>query len=259
MASMGLKYMAWAKQATEPTDAIPTYSAGLVLGKMVSANLAIENNEGELYADDMLSEYVNEFKSAELTAEVDNITLTNQATLYGATYASDEFKASSADTPPFGGVGGYQSLMVSGTRKYRAWFFPKVRATLPDWDGTTRGDSITFGTQPIQMKVMAPAYGPWYYLKEFTTEAAAKAYIDSKLSVATWHTIEVQVQGAGAGEGGTPDGVTYVANATAFVLTIAGTATKLYDNGVDVTASIAAGAYTLASVTAAHKLALIFS
>lgn len=259
MASMGLKYLAWAAQASEPANAVPTYSAGKVIGKMVSANLAIESNEGELYADDMLAEYINEFKSAEFTAEVNNIPLADQATLYGATYASDEFKATYTDAPPFGAIGGIQVLLVNNVRKYRAWFFPKVRASLPDWDATTRGDSISFGTQPIKMKVLSPAYGPWYYLKEFTTEAAAQAYIDSKLGVATWYAIDVQVQNAGAGEAATPMGVTYVANAGTFALTITGTATALYDNGVDSVASIAAGVYTLSNVTAAHSIAVIFS
>ena len=255
---MGLKYLAWAQQATEPTNAVPTYSAGKVIGKMVSANLAIENNEGELYADDMLAEYISEFKSAEFTAEVDNIPLADQATIYGAAYVGDEFKASKDDTPPFGAIGGYQVLMVGGVRKYRAWFFPKVKATMPDWDGTTRGDSITFGTQPIQMKVMAPAYGPWYYLKEFTTEAAAKAYVDTKLGVATWYNIDVQVQGAGAGESATPVGITAVAASGTFELAVAGTVTALYDNGVESKASIAGGKYTLSSVSAAHTIAVIF-
>lgn len=259
MASMGLKYLAWAAQASEPTNAVPTYSAGKVIGKMVSANLAIENNEGELYADDMLAEYINEFKSAEFTAEVNNIPLADQATLYGATYASDEFKATYTDTAPFGGIGGIQVLLVSGVRKYRAWFFPKVRATLPDWDGATRGDSISFGTQPIKMKVLSPTYGPWYYLKEFTTEAAAQAYIDGKLGVATWYAIDVQVQNAGSGESATPMGVTYVASAGTFTLAVAGTPAALYDNGVDSKASIADGAYVLSNVTAAHSIAVIFS
>ena len=258
MASMGLKYMAWAKQATEPSNAVPTYEAGKVIGKMVSANLAIESNEGELYADDMLAEYINEFKSAEFTAEVNNIPLADQATLYGATYASDEFKATYTDTPPFGAIGGIQILLVGGVRKFRAWFFPKVRATMPDWDATTRGDSISFGTQPIQMKVMTPAYGPWYYLKEFTTEAAAQAYVDSKLGVAVWHEIDVQVQGADEGEGATPVGMSAVANAGTFELAISGTPTALYDNGADSKASIAVGKYTLTNVTAAHTIAVIF-
>lgn len=258
MASMGLKYLAWAKQATEPAEAVPTYNAGKVIGRMVSANLAIQSAEGEVYADDMLSEFISEFSSADFTAEVDNIPLEDQATLYGATYASDEFKATYTDAPPFGGIGGIQILMVRGVRKYRAWFFPKARASMPDWDATTRGDSISFGTQPIKMKIMTPAYGPWYYLKEFTTEAAAQAYVDTKLGVATWHSIDIQVNGASANEGASPVGANAVADAGTFVLNIAGTATALYDNGVDEKASIAAGKYTLSNVTADHTIAVIF-
>jgi len=68
----------------------------------------------------------------------------------------------------------------------------------------------------------------------------------------------VQVNGAGAGEAATPAGVTAVASEGAFELTITGTATALYDNGTDSIASVSAGKYTLASVTANHKIAVIF-
>jgi hypothetical protein len=258
MASMGLKYVAWAQMATEPTSSIPTYGSGLVVGKAVSSNLAITNAEGELYANDSLAEYVSEFASAALTMEVDNITLANQATLYGATYSSDEFQAEATDTAPYGGIGGYQVLIINNVKKYRAWFFPKAKAAIPDWGGTTKGSAISFGTQPMKLRVMKPNYGPWYYLKEFTTEAAAQAYIDSKLSVATWYEIDVQVNGAGVGEAGSPMGVTYVASAGSFTLTVTGTATALYDNGVESKDSIANGAYALSNVTANHKIALIF-
>lgn len=258
MATMGLKYVAWAKQLTDTTTAVPTFDTGFVLGKAVSVNLAITNSEGELYADDMLAEHVKEFSSAALTLEVDNITLANQGTLYGATYASDELKFGATDNAPYGGIGGYQILMVNNVRKYRAWFFPKAKASVPDWSGATKNNSISFGTQPISMKIMAPNYGPWYYVKEFTTEAAAQAYIDTKLGVATWHEINVQVNGAGEGEGASPVGNTPVANAGSFELVITGTATALYDNGTDNVASIAAGKYTLSNVTAAHNIAVIF-
>lgn len=258
MASMGLKYLAWGKMAAEPTNAIPTYNPGKVIGKMVSANLSIQWADGELYADDMLSEYISEFASGDLTMEVDNIALADQATLYGATYDADEFQAVYSDTPPFGGIGGVQVLMVNGARKYRAWFFPKVRASMPDWDATTRPDSISFGTQPLNMKVLTPLYGPWYYVKEFTTESAAKAYIDTKLGVTTWHEINVQVQGAGVGDEATPVGISAVENEGEFVLNIAGSPTALYDNGVDEKASISAGKYTLASVEEPHNICVIF-
>ena len=187
MAKLGLKYMAWAEIDTEGDNAIPTYKSATacVLGRMVSINVAIRNSEGELYADDMLAEYASEFSSADLTADVDNITLENQAKLYGSSYdSSGEFKANAGDTAPYGGVGGYQTLQVGGVKKYRAWFYPKAKASMPDFDGTTKGNSISFGTQPIKMKIASPKYGPWYYAKEFTTESDAKAYVNAKVGIA---------------------------------------------------------------------------
>lgn len=185
MAALGLKYLAWAEMATEPEAAIPTYSGGKVLGKMISMNATVNNSEGELYADDMLAEYASEFTGADLSIEVDNIELEDQAKVLGGTYTEDgEYQAAAGDTAPYGGVGGYQVLMVKGVRKFRCWFYPKAKASQPDIDATTKGGSISFGSQPIKMKVTSPAYGPWYYAKEFATEPEAKAYIDEKLGIA---------------------------------------------------------------------------
>ncbi len=255
MASMGLKYLAWAKMATEPAAAVPTYDAGVVLGKAVSTGLTVTNAEGELYADDLLAEYVSEFSSAALTAEADNVTLENQAKLYGAAYADGEIKFSSEDTAPYGGIGGYQVIMVGGVKKFRAWFFPKGRASIPDWAGATKGSSISFGTQPIRIKVMAPNYGPWYYVKEFDSESAAKAYIDAKLGVATWYTVEVQRQGSGTVS---PIGKTSVAAGGSLVINVSGSPTKLYDNGTDKTSSIASNKYTISTISADHAVAVIY-
>ena len=256
MASIGLRYVAWAPMATEPDSAIPTYNTGVVLGRAVSANLSVSNSEAELYADDMLAEYVAEFSSAQLTMEVDNISLQNQASIYGATYSDSEIQFSSSDTAPYGGVGGYQVLMVRGVKKYRAWFFPKAKASIPDWTGTTRGSSISFGTQPIDMRVASPSYGPWYYVKEFDNESAAKAYVDGKLSVATVFTVEVMVSGTGTVS---PLGVTAVASGENFVIDVSGSPTKLFDNGTDSTASISSHKYPIASIAADHKVAVIYS
>lgn len=258
MAKIGFKYLAWGEMATEPAASIPTYSAGKVIGKAVSSGLAITNAEGKLYADNTIAENISEFSSAMLTMEVDNISLENQADLYGATYADNEIQFGATDNAPYGGVGGVQVLSVGNVRKYRAWFFPKVRAIVADESDNTKTNSISFGTQPLKLDIQPPTYGPWRYVKEFTTEAAAQAYVDTKLGVAVWHAIDVQVNGAGAGEGATPLGTTYVAAAGEFVLTIAGTVTALYDNGVESKASIVAGVYTLSNVAAAHKIAVIF-
>ncbi len=259
MATMGLKYMAWAKMLEEPKNAVPTYNPGLVLGKSVSTNMTITNAEGELYADDMLAEYASEFSSAQLTAEVDNIELPNQAKIYGATFDDEnglQFNAS--DNAPYGGIGGYQVVSVNNERRYRAWFFPKAKAAIPDWTGATKGSSISFGTQPMNLKIMAPNYGPWYYVKEFTTEAAAQAFIDEKLNVANWLTASIQVQNATGTKGAMPNGTVYVAEGGTLEIEISGTPTVLYDNGVDRTASISDGKYTLAAMTQNHTIAIIF-
>lgn len=258
MAKIGFKYLAWGKMATEPADAVPTYETGKVLGKAVSSSLAITNAEGKLYADNTVAENISEFTSAMLTAEVDNIGLEDQATLYGATYSDNEIQFGATDNAPYGGVGGVQVLSVGNTRKYRAWFFPKAKALVPDETDNTKTNSISFGTQPLNLDIQPPAFGAWRYVKEFATEAAAKAYVDTKLGVAVWHAVNVQVNGATTGEAATPVGVTYVAAAGSFELTITGTATALYDNGVDLVASISAGKYTLSNVTAAHEIAVIF-
>lgn len=260
MAQIGLKYMAWAEMLDEPIDAVPTYHPGIVLGRMVSTNLSITNAEGEMYADDQLAEYISEFSSAQWEAQVDNIELYNQAKVYGAKYTEDgELQNFAGDVAPYGGIGGYQQVMVRNVKKYRAWFFPKGKASIPDESAATRGNSISFGTQPIKMRIASPDYGPWKYTKEFTTEAAAKAYVDTKLNVKKWHWASVQVQGAdGVTKAATPAGYTQVEEGGEFVLAITGTPTALYDNGVEKSADIADGKYTLAAVDADHTIAVIY-
>lgn len=259
MAKMGMKYYVWAKMKTEPNNARPTYFAGKVMGKMVSVNVTISNSEGELYADDMLAEYVSEFASGEMTTEVDNIALEDQAEMYGAEYTEDEeLNHYGDDTPPYGAIGGLQVLMVGGVRKFRVWIYWKGKAIMPDFDGTTKGSSISFGTEPLKSKIMLPNFGPWYTAKEFTTEDAARAYLYTKLNVAEYHSIEVQVQGADSGEGVSPAGTIMVADGENLELAITGTATALYDNGTDSVSSVSDGKYTLSAVTADHKIAVIF-
>jgi nitrous oxide reductase accessory protein NosL len=258
MATMGLKYLAWAKLATEPDDAAPTYDAGIVIGKAVSTSLSVKNSEGKLYADDALAEYVSEFSSADFSAEADNISLENQGKLYGVTYTDSELQFAGEDTAPYGAWGGYQVLSVQGVRKYRAHVYYKGKASIPDWSGATKGESISLGTEPIKATMMQPKYGPWRTIKEFSTESAAKAYVDAKLGVATWYAINVQVQGAEGTEAASPVGTTSAANGGTFELAITGTVTKLYDNGTDVTANVSGGKYTLTDVAAAHNIAVIF-
>lgn len=257
MARIGFKYFCVAKMKTEPMNAEPTYEAGKQLGKAVSSNLSITNSEGELWADDQIAESMSEFASGTFTAEVDNIALADQAYMYGAKYVDGELQQSSEDNAPYMGVGGVQVILLNNVRKFRAWVLSKVKSKVPDEDNNTKTASVSFGTQPISCTVLQPNYGPWRRMKEFTTEAAAKAYVDTLLNVAAWHAIEVQAQGTGPNKSVDYTGG-YAADKSAFELTITGTPTKVYDNGQDVTSSLSGGKYTLASVEDDHKIAVIF-
>lgn len=184
MAQLGLKYLAWAKVATENDNADPVYEGGKEVGKIVSLNVTVSNSEGKLYANDQLAEYASEFSEGDLTAETDNISLEDQAAMLGATYDEENgYVGAAGDTAPYGGIGGYQVLMVKGKKHYRAWVYPKVKAIQPDLDSATKGDSISFGTQPIKMKISATNTGKWIFQKEFEDESAAKEFVNDKLNI----------------------------------------------------------------------------
>lgn len=255
MAKIGFKRFYWAKMKTEPETSVPTYEKGMRLGKSVSCNVAVANAEGELYADDQLAEYIAEFSSGQLTAQVDNITLDKQAAVYGAQFVDDELLHNVNDTPPYGGVGGFQTLMVEGKRKFRAWVYTKTKASIPDEDSTTRGNNVSFGTQPIDMKIMAPNYGPWKRVKEFDTEAAADAYVQTWLNVSEWFKAQIMLMGEGTAS---HNGTVNVASGETLEITFSEAPTKLYDNGEDKTASLSGNKYTLADMSDDHKICAIF-
>jgi hypothetical protein len=258
MGKIGMRYPAWAPFATEPTNALPTYGAGFIVAEAVKADLNVEYAEGQQYGDDRLVEDVKEFSSGTIGFETTHLSLPQMGQMYGADMTDDELGQGGDDTPPYGGFGYYQVLLRGNVKTFRAFYYPKLKASMGAESVQTKEKGITISNFPINFTIFQPIFGKWRYVKDFSTEAAAKAYLDTKLNVATWHQINVLVTGAGAGEAAAPTGITMAANATAFVLTITGTVTKLYDNGTDVTASIADGAYTIASVTAAHNIAVIF-
>jgi phi13 family phage major tail protein len=259
MAKIGMRRLYWAKHATEPTTALPTYATGVELGQTVRGNLTIAYADGKFYANDKLVEDVSEFSEGSVAAEIDHLTLAHAAELYGATLDDGELGSGGGDTPPYGGLGYIQVLMVNSVKKFRAFYYPKVKARMGDEAAETKAGSFTLNAMPITFTVMEPLFGKWRYVKEYDTEAAAVAYLETKLNVAVWHAISVQVNGAGTGEGASPSGVTMVAAGEDFVLTLTGTVDALYVDGVESKSGITAGKYTIADVAADHDIAVIFT
>ena len=86
MAQFGAKRPIFAPVATTPANALPTYNAAKVvnIGKLVKADLTVNNASGELYADDGLAEKVDMFASGSLALETDDKTNEVHAALHGA-------------------------------------------------------------------------------------------------------------------------------------------------------------------------------
>lgn len=186
MASFGAQYPCFAKIKAETTTALPTYETGVVLGKLVKADLTVNLSSGELYADDGLAETASEFVSGSLAMETDDLTDEVAAIIYGATEdETDGLGYKGDDAQPYGGLGYFKVLMRNGVKVYKTYFYPKAKAALGNDSAATKAGSITFGTTATTFTIVQPEFGAWRYTKEFTTLAEAKEYLQGKLLAET--------------------------------------------------------------------------
>lgn len=158
-------------------------TAGVVLGKLVSANLTVNLASGELYADDALDEQLSEFASGTLAMETNDLSDENASTVYGCTVTEQECTYNVGDTAPKGVLGYYKTLMRGGVKSYKGIAYPAARAALGNDNAQTRGNNITFTTTNTTFTIMSDDTGVWRTTKTFTSEAEAKAWVDTKCGI----------------------------------------------------------------------------
>lgn len=157
---------------------------GVVIGKLVSANLTVNLASGELFADDDLAEQISEFASGSLAMETDDMVDDVAAEIYDCTVSNGEVTYNKDDTPPEGELAYYKVLMRRGVRYYKAYYYPRVRAAIGNDNAQTRGSSITFQTSNTAFTVFTDDNGDWRKTKTFTDRAAAITYIKTKCAIA---------------------------------------------------------------------------
>ena len=186
MASFGAKYPRFSPIATEPENALPTYAitGPVTIGKLVKADLTVTLASGKLYADDGLAESVDEFSSGSLAMETDDMTDEVATEVYGATVTEKKVSYKAGDSAPMGGLAYYKVLMRNGVKLYKGYFYPRVKAMLGNDSAATKADSVTFGTAATTFTVFRCNSDEWRITEEFTTEAAAKAWVDTQLGKA---------------------------------------------------------------------------
>ncbi len=255
MAVFGAKYPCFAKMLTEPNNALPTYDTGIALGKLVTAALTVNLASGEYHADNEQVEELSEFINGSLQLDTDDMLDSIDALIQGATMEGDMVGYDADDTPPWGGLGYYKTLLRNGVKYFKAFFYPKVKASLGNDTATTKGSSITFSGKSTPFVIKKPAFGKWLYTETFASESAAKAWIDTKLSVAEWHLVNIAKSGEGTVA---PLGKRYVADAGSLDIAILGEPSAIYDNGEDITTSLTGGKITLSNVTEEHSVVVIY-
>ena len=160
-------------------------SAGVVLGKLVSANLTVNLASGELYADDGLDEQLSEFSSGSIALELNDLTDANAVELYGCTASNGVVTYNIGDTAPRGGFAHYRVLMRSGVKYFEGRYFPRVRAALGNENDQTRGNSITFQTVNTTLTVFADDNGDWKKTQVFDDEQDAIDWVEEMCAVST--------------------------------------------------------------------------
>lgn len=172
--------------ACHPVFKADTAQAGVIVGKLVAANLTINTASGELYADDGLAEQVSEFASGSLALETDRLEDDVAVALYGCTKATGndgEVTYNKDDTPPIGKFGYFKTLMRDGVKYYRAVLLLKCRAALGNDNAQTRGNNITFSTEQTTITVMALDNGDWRKTKTCSTKEAAITWLNTQCSI----------------------------------------------------------------------------
>jgi hypothetical protein len=246
--------------------------AGVILGKLVQANLTVNLASGELYADDGLAEQLSEFASGttnfawfaqnSLAMQTYDLTDANASILYGASVSDGIVTYNKNDTAPRGCLSYYKVLMRNGVKFFKAYFYPRVRAALGNDNAQTRSGSITFTPTDTTFTVFADDAGDWREVKTFDDATSASAWAEGRAAVGSYHSVTVMVQNAGDGEGADFVGRKLVADGAVFALGISGYASvnAAYMNGEDITAAVTGGSgtYEIASVTEDTSIVIIF-
>jgi len=257
MPSIGFEYSMWAPIIAEPDGALPTYGTGKSLGGAVTGSHTPNFATAQHYADNVLKNEVSKFTRGTLSLTVDDMNLQTHAEIYGATYSNKQVNHKATDTPPFGGVAWFESILTENNEEiYRGFFYPKVKAVRTPKNFASQQEGIELGLTGINFTTFAAKSGDYEIIKDFADPASAKAWVDSQINGGgTFYTVTVAKSGDGSVS---PLGEYLIAAGEDFVIDVGAGVDALYDNGTDVNASIYNGKYTISDIAANHEIAAVF-
>ena len=194
MAHIGLKYPVFAPITAETDAGAITYGDGFVVGKAINYTGTPSNADVVLYADDGVAESDKSITNEGVSLEADDLSLKVYADLLGHTYtaevttqgseAPESVAVSIDDVAPYGGLGFYRRRKKNGVLSFDAIWLHKVQFAEPTTNGATKADTVTFQTRTVEGTAYPTNAGAIKEEAIFTTEAAAKAWINAKAGIA---------------------------------------------------------------------------
>lgn len=186
MALIGCKCPIFAP-GTYEDGKMPVYSGAVTLGKLISTDISINNNDNPLYADDSIAENDKTFSDGTVTVGIDDLGDTWQdackiaGLLTGATVSQEEdtyqFTSGGNDIAPYGGYGYYKRGIKNNESFYEVTWLYKVQFGAMGESASTKEKSISWNTKEIEGTIfILDGVGNNTYRDtwRFATEAEAK-------------------------------------------------------------------------------------
>ena len=184
MAKKGIRYAVFA-HATEAADGTITYSDAKNISPVAGFNGSVNKSTGKDYGDDRVVDSDDSVIGGSLTVELTDDEDDIYTFLLG--HSKDTGSSSNAvtydvaDEPPFVGCGAYGP---SGSKWVAKWY-SKVKFSEPNDDNVTKQETVTFGHTTLEGDILIPANGKWKFRETFTTEEAAKAWINARAGLSS--------------------------------------------------------------------------
>lgn len=210
MAKTGLKYLV-AGVPTYTAGSYPSISSGsgFLIGEAISADLEIKYSENPLWASNSRAEAGKCFESGTIKFAVDEISLANQATMFGHVYtaavttqgseAPEKIEKSENDVAPYMCLGYYKTAQktVNGvtTPYFEATILYKTIFSPPKDSAKTSEGKYNWNTQecegtiesipPIVTGTTSDGKAHYQRVVKFATEAEAETYLNTFFGIST--------------------------------------------------------------------------
>lgn len=194
MAYVGLKYAAFAPIETEVRGQSVTYGSGVVVGKMISADITYTRNTSPLFADDAEAEADNSITGGTITIGVDDVSPEAEISMLGVLEEGGDgtnakVRREVGDATPYGGFGYVRVKRKGGVTSYRAYWIHKTQLAIASESAATKAESITWQTPVLTGPMMAvvnhaDGKNDFRDYKTFDTEAEAVSWVNTRANIA---------------------------------------------------------------------------